>query len=70
MTWEQGKYVKKSDHIEWDKNDIRFENERLNKMVVLAETNDILCTCSTSDNAVWVARRLNLADKLEVEGGV
>lgn len=62
VTWQQGSFV--SDP--WYKNVSKADAKKSEKCLVrIGEKGPAICECSTPTDAKWIAKRLNLAAKLE-----
>jgi len=64
-TWRQGKFIDMPRYRGWSKEDKEIAQKREEKLVRPSPTGNAICQCQTSQEAIWIAERLNLAAKLE-----
>jgi hypothetical protein len=66
-TWRQDCFIE-SERTAWWTDDAKEDARRSAKYrVVLAKENTALCVAGSPEQAIWIAERLNLAERLENE---
>jgi hypothetical protein len=64
-TWQQGHFIHFPRYRNWSKEKKEQAERDENKSVRPGPTDNAICFCNNSDDAKWIAQRLNLATKFD-----
>ena len=65
--WRQGKFIDQRQYNGWTKEEKDEANYKESFYVRPSATGNAICKATYPEDAIWIASRLNLADKLEAE---